>query len=131
MRRQGSPSCRAWQDRRHRPDALRCLETVCTNRIDRPVGSACYTLMLNHEGGVESDLTVFRLDMDHFRLMVGTNAVKRDLSWIRNNCPPGADVTVSDVTSDFAVLGLSGPDSARCDGHRGGMDERNRLFPPS
>ena len=95
------------------PDALRCLETVCTNRIDRPVGSACYTLMLNHEGGVESDLTVFRLDTDYFRLMVGTNAVKRDLSWIRNNCPPGADVTVSDVTSDFAVLGLSGPDSAR------------------
>jgi glycine cleavage system aminomethyltransferase T len=95
------------------PDALACLEAVCTNRIDRPVGSACYTLMLNHKGGIESDLTVFRLGTDHFRLMVGTNAVKRDLSWIRNNCPQGSDVTINDITTDFAVLGLSGPDSAR------------------
>ena len=39
------------------PDALSCLEAICTNRIDRPVGRACYTLMLNHEGGIESDLT--------------------------------------------------------------------------
>ena len=95
------------------PDALSCLEAICTNRIDRPVGRACYTLMLNHEGGIESDLTVFRYAEDHFRLMVGTNAVKRDLSWIRNHCADGADVAVTDVTEDFAVLGLSGPDSAR------------------
>ena len=95
------------------PDSLSCLEAICTNRIDRAVGRACYTLMLNHEGGIESDLTVFRFAEDHFRLMVGTNAVKRDLSWIRNNCPEGADVEVSDVTERFAVLGLSGPDSGR------------------
>ena len=94
------------------PDALHCLEAICTNRIDRPVGRACYTLMLNHEGGVESDLTIFRLGVDHFRLMVGTSAVKRDLSWIRNNFPQGVNVSISDVTTEFAILGLSGPDSA-------------------
>lgn len=94
------------------PDALSCLEAICANRIGRPVGRACYTLMLNHAGGIESDLTVFRYAEDHFRLMVGTNAVKRDLAWIRNHCPDGADVAVADVTEAFAVLGLSGPDSA-------------------
>ena len=56
--------------------------------------------------------------------------MKRDLSWIFNNCPSGADVTVSDLTSDFAVLGLSGR-TAPGDGHRGGLDEWHRLFPSS
>jgi len=94
------------------PGALSCLEAICTNRINRPVGAACYTLMLNGSGGIESDLTVFRLATDHFRLMVGTAALKRDMSHIRNHVPPDTDVRITDVTGDLAVLGLSGPDSA-------------------
>lgn len=94
------------------PDALATLEVICTNRIDRPVGAACYTLMLNDAGGIESDLTVFRLGEDHFRLMVGTAALKRDLAHIRNHIQADADLRISDVTGDLAVLGLNGPDSA-------------------
>lgn len=90
-------------------DALACLDHICTNRIDRPVGHACYTLMLNERGGIESDLTVFRLGERHFRLMVGTAALKRDLAWIRDNCPRTADISVEDVTESHAVLGLVGP----------------------
>ena len=102
------------------PDALACLEKICTNRIDRPVGRACYTLMLNRQGGIESDLTVFRLAGDRFRLVVGTAALKRDMSWIRNNLPAGASVEVTDVTSDLAVLGLCGPHSGRLASALGG-----------
>jgi len=94
------------------PGALSSLEAICSNRIDRPVGAACYTLMLNHAGGIESDLTVFRLAEDRFRLMVGTAALKRDLAHIRNHVPADADVRIADVSGDFAVLGLNGPDSA-------------------
>ena len=94
------------------PDALSCLEAICTNRIDRPVGAACYTLMLNAAGGIESDLTVFRLAEDHFRLMVGTAALKRDLAHIRNHVPHEADIRITDVSGDLAVLGLNGPESA-------------------
>jgi 4-methylaminobutanoate oxidase (formaldehyde-forming) len=68
--------------------------------------------MLNKAGGIESDLTVFRLADDHFRLMVGTAALKYDLSHIRNHLPKDADVRISDVTDDLTVLGLYGPDTA-------------------
>ena len=68
--------------------------------------------MLNAAGGIESDLTVFRLGEDHFRLMVGTAALKRDLAHIRNHIPHDADISIADVTADLAVLGLNGPDSA-------------------
>jgi 4-methylaminobutanoate oxidase (formaldehyde-forming) len=33
------------------------------------------------------------------------------MSWIRANCPSDADMVISDVTGDFAVLGLVGPDT--------------------
>ena len=40
MRRQGSPSWPSFgKIDVTGPDARRCLETVCTNRIDRPVGA--------------------------------------------------------------------------------------------
>ena len=94
------------------PNALSCLELICTNQINLPVGGVCYTLMLNKAGGIESDLTVFRLADDHFRLMVGTAALKYDLSHIRNHVPKDADVRISDVTDDLTVLGLYGPDTA-------------------
>ena len=90
------------------PDALACLEKICTNRIDRPVGRACYTLMLNRQGGIESDLTKVSTSLlgTDSALVVGTAALKQDMSWIRNNLPAGASVEVTDVTSDLAVLGL-------------------------
>lgn len=91
------------------PDALACLENICTNRIDRPSNRACYTLMLNEKGGIESDLTVFRLGKSRFRLMVGSAATKRDLAWIRNHCPAEAAIEIKNVTDDLAVLALCGP----------------------
>jgi 4-methylaminobutanoate oxidase (formaldehyde-forming) len=33
------------------------------------------------------------------------------MSWIRANCPSDADIVISDVTGDYAVLGLVGPDA--------------------
>lgn len=92
------------------PDAMRFLDRICSNSMDRPVGRAAYTLMLNPKGGIESDLTVFRLSEDHFRLYVGTGAIKRDLAWLRHNME-GEGVQLQDVTEDYAVLGLMGPNS--------------------
>ena len=42
-------------------DALRALEYLCSAKVDRPVGSCIYSLMLNREGGIEADLIVTRM----------------------------------------------------------------------
>ena len=67
--------------------------------------------MLNDAGGIASDLTVSRLAQNSFRLMLGTAALKRDLSYISNHILGDNDVQICDVTADLAVLGLHGPDS--------------------
>lgn len=92
------------------PDAAQFLERVCANRMDRPVDRAIYTQMLNDEAWIISDLVAVRHGEDHYRLSVGTNAVRRDLAWLQAH-RDGARVEIENVTSQFATLGLMGAKS--------------------
>jgi glycine cleavage system aminomethyltransferase T/glycine/D-amino acid oxidase-like deaminating enzyme len=88
-------------------DALRLLDRVCANRIDRPVGSVVYTQMLTGRGGIVSDVTVTRLDQQAFRVVTGAGGVDADIGWLQMHAE--GDVTISDQTQAFAVIGLWGP----------------------
>lgn len=91
-------------------DATAFLNRLCANQMDKPVGRAIYTAMLNERGGVESDLTAVRLDHDHYRLLVGTTAVRRELAWLKRH-QGEYDVSLQNVTDDYAVIGLMGPEA--------------------
>jgi glycine cleavage system aminomethyltransferase T/glycine/D-amino acid oxidase-like deaminating enzyme len=94
------------------PDALRSLELVCANRIDRPAGTVVYTQMLNEHGGIEADVTVTRTAEHEFRLVTGTASPRRDREWIRRHLPTGARVRVDDITGSEACYCLWGPAAA-------------------
>lgn len=93
------------------PDALAALQLLCANQIDVPVDRVVYTAMLNRKGGFESDLTVIRTGAESFLLITGTTQGVRDRDWIRRNTPGGARVSIQDVTTQFGVLGVMGPNS--------------------
>ena len=101
------------------------LNRVCANQMDRPSGRAIYTQMLNERGGIESDLTAIRLKQDHYRLYVGTTAIRRDLAWLRRHLG-SEDVSLEDVTTEFAVIGLMGPNAGAMVSTIGG-DALNEL----
>jgi glycine cleavage system aminomethyltransferase T/glycine/D-amino acid oxidase-like deaminating enzyme len=92
------------------PHAAALLERVCANRMDRKPGRAIYTTMLNERGGIESDCIAMRLGVGHYRLFVGTAALRRDLAQLRR-ASAGFDVRLADVTEAFAQIGLMGPRS--------------------
>ena len=94
------------------PDAESFLLKVCAGYVGRAPGSVIYTAMLNDRGTFESDLTVQRLAHDHYRLFVGTAAIRRDLAWLRKHAN-SFDITLADVTTDYAVLALMGPNAAQ------------------
>ena len=94
-------------------DAEAFLDRLCTNRMSRPPGRAVYTLMLNERGGIEGDLVAMRLDVEDYRLYVGTAAIKRDLAWLRRHLDANEAVTLDDETDAHAVLALTGPEAAR------------------
>jgi glycine cleavage system aminomethyltransferase T/glycine/D-amino acid oxidase-like deaminating enzyme len=91
------------------PDAAGFLERLCDNRVARDVGAITYTQMLNRRGGVECDFTVTRLAEERFRIVTGTAFGQHDRAWIRSQAPEDGSVSVEDVTSKLACLGLWGP----------------------
>ena len=94
------------------PDAETFLMKTCSGHMDRKPGSVIYTAVLNARGTFESDITAQRIAGDHYRLFVGTNAIKRDLAWFKR-AAEGLDVTLEDSTEKYATLSLMGPYAAR------------------
>ena len=91
------------------PGALKFLNYVCANNIDQPVGSVVYTQCLNKRGGIECDFTVTRLGEERFFIITGTAFGQHDMSWLSINMPEDGSVTLEDVGSNYACIGMWGP----------------------
>jgi glycine cleavage system aminomethyltransferase T/glycine/D-amino acid oxidase-like deaminating enzyme len=92
-------------------DAEPALQWLCTNDVSVPPGRTVYTGLLNDRGTYESDITVTRLAADRYLLVASAATTERDADHIRRRMPPGSRVTLTDVTSAYAVYGVMGPES--------------------
>ncbi len=92
------------------PGALRLLQRVSANEIDRPVGSVVYTQWCDERGGMVADVTVTRLADDRFRVVTGAGYLASEMAWLRAHVEDddGA-VTIRDVSADLTTIGLWGP----------------------
>jgi glycine cleavage system aminomethyltransferase T/glycine/D-amino acid oxidase-like deaminating enzyme len=88
------------------PGACAFLERLSTNRIDRPVGSVVYSLLLGEDGGIRSDLTIARLKTDKFQIGANGNL---DLDWLRRHAPTDGSVHIESTTAGTCCIGLWGP----------------------
>jgi glycine cleavage system aminomethyltransferase T/glycine/D-amino acid oxidase-like deaminating enzyme len=93
------------------PGAASFIRRLCAGRVGGPAGSVAYTQMLNERAGIECDVTVTRVDEDHFRVVTGTAFGRHDLSWLRAHAPADGSVQIADVTSALACIGMWGPGS--------------------
>jgi glycine cleavage system T protein len=94
-------------------DALDLLQMLAISNVDKPLGSLIYTQFLNESAGIESDVTICRIAEDHFRLISGTSFVSNDIGWMKMHASVDKDVTIKDVTNEFACLSLCGPNARK------------------
>ena len=92
-------------------DAEAALQNICANDVGVDPDRLVYTQWLNDKGGIEADLTVLRLAEESFMVITGAAVALHDLHWLRRNIPSDANVTITDVTSAYAVIGVMGPKS--------------------
>ena len=102
------------------PDAEAFLLRICAGQMSRKPGSVIYTAMLNHRGTFESDITAQRISDSHYRLFVATTATIRDVAWLNRELHR-YDVEIFDMTTSFAVLGLTGPEANRIAAETGAL----------
>lgn len=90
-------------------DAEQLLQRICANDIAVKPGNMVYTALLNARGGFESDLTIMRLEADCFLIITGSAQPYRDIGHIKRHIQPNEHVTVTDVTSGYCTLTVTGP----------------------
>jgi 4-methylaminobutanoate oxidase (formaldehyde-forming) len=110
-------------------DACAALNRIGTANVDVPVGRVVYTQWLNARGGIEADLTVTRIAETEYLVVTSVGSHHRDLAHLREQLPPGAHCTVTDVTAGLPMLGLMGPGSRALLAELSGEDLSNAGFP--
>lgn len=110
-------------------DAVSFLERVCAGRLDVPVGRTTYTPVLNDRGGYESDVVVMRLREDAYLIVTGSAQQARDLDLLGRRIRPDEFVTLTDMTSAYAVIGVMGPNARALLSRLGPTDLSNKAFP--
>ncbi len=88
------------------PGSAAWLQGLVTANVDTSVGSVTYGLLLDHDGGIRSDVTVARLASDRYQ--IGANGAA-DLDWLTRHLPDDDSVQVRDVTAGTCCVGLWGP----------------------
>ena len=89
-------------------DALEVLNVLSANQIDVEPGRGVYTQWLNKRGGIEADLTVNRIEENEFLVVTSAASQTRDWSWL-TRAAKERSLTIEDVTDDFSVIGVMGP----------------------
>ncbi|MBB4277618.1 4-methylaminobutanoate oxidase (formaldehyde-forming) [Rhizobium mongolense] len=110
-------------------DACNFLQRLCAGNVDVPIGKLVYTHMLNDKGGIETDITVNRLSDTQFLIISSATVHPRDKAWITRHITDEWNVTLTDVTSAYAVLSLQGPRSRDILSKVTGADLSNEAFP--
>lgn len=90
--------------------ACKDLENLLTCAIQTlELGQVRYGFMLNDEGGVLDDLTVYRLGAERYMLVVNAGTAAADAQWIQSHL--SAETTFVDLSPTLAKLDIQGPAS--------------------
>jgi len=110
-------------------DSLRVLQKICTADVDVSNEKIVYTHWLNERGGIEADLTVTRLSDTLFMVISGAATTHKDLDWLNRHIGDADFCTVTDVTNQYAVFGVMGPNSRALLEPLLNTDLSNEVFP--
>jgi glycine cleavage system aminomethyltransferase T/glycine/D-amino acid oxidase-like deaminating enzyme len=95
------------------PGAQKLLQELTTADMTKKPGAVTYTLLLDHAGGIRSDITVARLTEDTFQLgangNIDTAYFDRAARHQTANGGPADWVQVRDTTGGTCCIGLWGP----------------------
>merc|ERR1719192_1828432 len=95
------------------PNAFKFLDKVSANKIPA-VGRVGICHMLTPKGKVLSEMTVTRLAEDKFYIVTGSDMERHDYRWwVQNGILEEGGIEVRNVTKDWVVLGIAGPNAEK------------------
>lgn len=91
------------------PDAAAYLDYALSNTVSLlENGQAKYSLLLSESGGIVDDLIVYRLESDSFLIVANASNREPAVTALQSRTP-GFDASVTDVTDEWVLLAVQGP----------------------
>jgi len=94
-------------------DAESFLNRVSANRMPRKDGGIGLCHYLSKEGRINGESTITRLGEGHYYILSGAGCEDRDRDILRLSIKDNEDVAVSNITDDWGVLVVAGPNSRK------------------
>lgn len=91
--------------------AAAALNRIAGNNVDVDVGQCVYTQFLDSQGRVLSDLTITRVGPETFLAVVAEAFHRRTEYILRRGFAHDEHISLTDVTSGWALLSVQGPES--------------------
>lgn len=110
-------------------DVVNILQYLCGANVDVAIGKTVYTGMFNERGTFESDLTLVRIAKDSYYIVTATGQQRKDFDWITRHISEGANAVLTDVTEQWSVLSVMGPNSRKVLEKLSDTDFSNEAFP--
>lgn len=89
-------------------DALANVQMLVTNQCDNMEdGQVKYSAMCYENGTTVDDLLIYKVDNEHFLLVVNAANHAKDVEWMRAHL--FGDVVFTDISDDVAQIALQGP----------------------
>jgi aminomethyltransferase len=89
------------------PGSFICLQKLITNNIEKLTDyQALYSPMCYEDGGIVDDIIAYRLDHDHFMVVVNASNRSKDFDWITKH---SNSAKVEDISDRTGLLAMQGP----------------------
>ncbi|MFT9597742.1 glycine cleavage system aminomethyltransferase GcvT [Mesobacillus sp.] len=90
------------------PESLDYLQKMMTNDVSKlKNGGAQYTAMCYETGGTVDDLLIYKLEDEHYLLVVNASNIEKDFDWMQDHLE--GNVTIENLSEGMAQLALQGP----------------------
>jgi aminomethyltransferase len=92
-------------------NALALIQKVTSNDASKLVnGKAQYSCLPNNTGGIVDDLIVYKIEDNHYMLVVNASNIEKDWNWISSQ--NDLDVDMQNLSDNYSLLAIQGPKAA-------------------
>lgn len=92
-------------------NALALIQKVTSNDASKLVnGKAQYSCLPNNEGGIVDDLIIYKIEDNHYLLVVNASNIEKDWNWISAHNDLGVEMI--NASDDYSLLAIQGPKAA-------------------
>jgi aminomethyltransferase len=93
-------------------NALALIQKVTSNDASKLVnGKAQYSCLPNANGGIVDDLIVYKIEDNHYLLVVNASNIEKDWNWISLHNDLGVEMT--NASDQYSLLAIQGPKAAQ------------------